>query len=94
MPRDGLWPVLARLGVPTKLINIIRSFHTAMSTCLRLDGDLLDPIAVQNGLRQGCTMAPVLFNLYMCAVVECWHARLRGVDGVGIYVNYQCDGQL
>ena len=94
VPRDGLWIVLAQLGVPSKLVNLIRSFHTTMSARLRLDGDLLDLIAVNNGLRQGCTMAPVLFNLYMCAVVEVWQARLCEVDDVGICINYQCDGQL
>ena len=39
-------------------------------------------------------MAPVLFNLYMCAVVECWHAQLSEVDGVGIEVCFRYDGQL
>ena len=62
VPRDGLWIVLARLGVPSKLVNLIRSYHTTMSAHLRLDGDLPDPIAVDNGLCQGCTMAPVLLT--------------------------------
>ena len=65
-----------------------------MSTRLRLDGTLLDNISVRNGLQQGCTMAPVLFNLYMCAVFECWLGHVKGVDGVGIDILFKCDGQL
>ncbi len=94
VPRDGLWPVLLRLGVPSKLVNIIRAFHTDMSASLRLNGGLSESIGVQNGLRQGCTMAPVLFNLYMCAVIECWVERLQGASDVGIDIRYKFDGQL
>ena len=39
-------------------------------------------------------MAPVLFNLYICAVGECWHAQLSEVDSVGIEVCFRYDGQL
>ena len=31
------------------------------------DGELLDEIEVENGLWQGCTMTPTLFNLYVVA---------------------------
>ncbi len=95
VPRNGLWEVLLRLGVPAKLVDIIRAFHTNMSTCLRMDGVLSDPIGVENGLRQGCCMAPVLFNLYMCAVVEVWCSRMAEFDDdVGMKVHFKCDGQL
>ena len=94
VPRSGLWLVLARLGVPPKLVNIIRAFHEHMSTQVRVDGSLLDSIPVKNGLRQGCCMAPVLFNLYMCAVVECWHAKLGHAEGVGIDLCFRNDGKL
>ncbi len=94
IPRNSLWMVLSRLGVPSKLVNIIRAFHEDMSTRLRLDGTLQENISVQNGLRQGCTMAPVLFNLYMCAVIECWLDRLDGADGVGVDILVRYDGEL
>ena len=35
-----------------------------MKVRIRLDGALLDEFSAENGLRQGCCMAPVLFNLY------------------------------
>ena len=49
---------------------------------------------MQNGLRQGCCMVPVLFNLYTCLVVERWLAKLEGVDGTGITVHYKYDQRL
>eukprot|EP00117_Sycon_ciliatum_P028828 scpid28718/ scgid23083/ Putative uncharacterized transposon-derived protein F52C9.6 len=87
VPRAAMWRVLSRLGVPDKLISIIRSFHEGMSASIRLGADLLDPFPVGNGLRQGCTMAPILFNLFMGAVVEKWHATIANDEDIGIQVS-------
>ena len=59
-----------------------------------MDGELLEEIAVENGLRQGCTMAPVLFNLYACLVVERWMARMNDKEGVGTYIQCKFDHKL
>ena len=72
VPRRGMWLVLKKLGVPEKSVNLIRAFHTSMKAKIRLDGELLQDINVENGLRQGCCMAPVLFNLYTTLVIERW----------------------
>ena len=37
---------------------------------MRVAGGCSEPIQVRNGLRQGCVMAPVLFNLYFAVVLE------------------------
>ena len=49
---------------------------------------------MQNGLRQGCCMVPVLFNLYTSLVVERWLAKLEGIDGTVITVHYKYDQRL
>ena len=49
--------------MPEVVVQLVRSFHTDMKVKIHLDGELLDEISVENGLRQGCCMAPVLFNL-------------------------------
>ena len=72
IPREALWMALGKLGVP---VSMIRSFHHNMEAQIRLDNTLLEEIEVNNGLRQGCCMAPAFFNLYSCLVVEQWVAR-------------------
>ena len=57
---------LAKLGVPDETIQLIKSFHQDMKARILMGGVMLEPIDVKNGLRQGCCMAPVLFNLYTC----------------------------
>ena len=48
-------------------MNIIRSFHDDTEAT---KDQMLKEIKVNNGLCQGCTIAPTLFNLYACAEVE------------------------
>ena len=86
--------ILRKFGVPENLVNIINSFHNNMHARIRVDGELLEEIDVENGLHQGCTLAPTLFNLYACAMAERWVDRVNNIDGVGTYVSYKLDKQL
>ena len=76
------------------LVDIVRSFHSDMMARIRVDGELLEEIGVNNGLRQGCTIAPTLFNLYACVVAERWLERVKGSDGVGTQLLHKLDEQL
>ena len=94
VPRAALWAVLKKLGIPESLIELIGAFHNNMKAQIRLDDCLLHEIDVENGLRQGCCMAPVLFNLYSCAVIERWKEELEGEEGTGVYLRYKHDKKL
>ena len=65
-----------------------------MKAKLWVDGEMLREIEVENGLRQGCTMAPLLFNLYACVMAERWLEMVCDVEGVGTCLFYKCDQQL
>ena len=73
-----MWLALNKLDVshPQPLVNLIRSFHEDTKVKISLGGVTLDEISLQNGLRQNYCMAPVLFNLYTCLIVERWLARI------------------
>ena len=60
--RKCMWEILRKAGVPDKLVTIISSFHASMSANLSIPDIEAEPIEVHNGLRQGCCMAPALFN--------------------------------
>ena len=53
-------------------VYIIRSFHEGMYVVVRVGSTATDSIEVQNGLKQGCTIAPTLFNICLSAVVADW----------------------
>jgi hypothetical protein len=82
IPRQALWTVLDKVGVPPKMLRIITSLHEHMLAVVRVGNTTTDSISVQNGLRQDCTLAPTLFNIYYSAVVDHWRRRcdVAGID--------------
>ncbi len=63
--------VLARLGFPPKIINLVRVFHENVTLEVDLDDDGNTIIIKYNiGVKQGDTLAPVLFLCYIQAVLE------------------------
>eukprot|EP00117_Sycon_ciliatum_P031762 scpid65655/ scgid24786/ len=77
IPRPALWALQQKSGGPPTMLNIIKSLHESMQVKVRVVGDLTSNINVNNGLSQGCTLAPVLFNLYFLAVLDHWRLCVR-----------------
>ena len=65
-----------------------------MEASICIDVELLDRIEVKNGLSQGCTLAPTLFNMYAFVVIERWLEKVREVGGVGTKVLCMFDQQF
>ena len=65
-----LWEVLARFGVPPRMIEVIRMFHDGMRARVQLDdGDFSAWFNVCQVLRQGCVLSPLLSNSFIAAVI-------------------------
>ena len=94
VPRAALWKALAVLGVPPPLINLLSSFHENMSACVRVGNSHTDSITINNGLRQGCTIAPVLFNLYFSLVIEKWLTDMKATSCDEVILKFNVDGCL
>ena len=91
IPRLALWRVLEKLGVPPTMLSLIKSLHEGMTAQIRVTSNLTDSIAVCNGLRQGCTLAPTLFNLYFSAVMASWRSQSTSH---GVPVKYRIGRKL
>ena len=68
--RTLLWQVLTRIGVPPQMIVVIQQFQDRIRACVRPDhGVCSDWFEVEQGLRQGCVLFPLLFNIFFAAVL-------------------------
>ena len=69
--RELLWVILARSGVPPKMLAIIRQFHDGMRARVKTDdGRYSQWFDVEQELRQGCNLAPLLFNIFFAAMLR------------------------
>ena len=71
--RNLLWDVHAHFGVPPRMLTVIRHFHDGMQACVPLDDGQCssDKLDVGQGLRQGCVLTPLLFNMFTAAPSVC-----------------------
>ena len=68
--RTLLWQVLARFGVPPQMIEVICQFDDGVRACVRNDdGQCSEEFEVAQGLRQGCVLSPLLFNVFFAAIL-------------------------
>ena len=69
VPRDVLFTVLAKFGVPPHLIRVIKRMNADLEVAFDLGGE---PVAVpcSVGVKQGCPLSPTLFLFVMQACLE------------------------
>ena len=80
VPRDGLFAILGRFGLPEHLIEIIIDLHADFSVKFKVGAkDIEIPSTV--GVKQGDNLAPILFLFAIQACFESMnHASLEGCD--------------
>ena len=90
--RDLLWNILRKFGCPPTFIAILQQFHTDMCAYVVMAGSQSSTFPVIVGVKQGCVLEPIIFNLLLVAMSLVAHRDLQSSDYVGI--EYRLDGGL
>ena len=74
VPRELLWGVLEKFGVPLKIVRILKSLHQNFKVNFEVD-NVSHSINCTIGVKQGDILGPVLFVMYIAAIMITWRKR-------------------
>ena len=83
MSRDSLWTIIQVCGVPEELSVLVRQLYTDTCSAVRLASSLSEEFTIETGLKQGCVIAPDLFN----CVIDHLMGRLLRRCSLGIQLG-------
>ena len=67
---DGLWQVMRNFNFDTHLIEIIQALYQDATSAVLLNNNRGDFFKTTVGVRQGCLLSPVLFNIYLENIMQ------------------------
>jgi hypothetical protein len=54
------------------LIEAIKSIYNNTKVRIKLRNNISQPLETTKGVRQGCTLSPLLFNIYLNHMIQKW----------------------
>ena len=68
--RPSLWHILREYNIPNKLISLIKACYVNSKCSVKVGKRKTDYFEVKSGLRQGCMLSPLLFNLVLEKAIQ------------------------
>ena len=70
IPHDLLWHSMRRLGVPEEAVSILMDVYQGSTYTVQTAEGATEEIAQERGVKQGCPISPLLFNLAIEGLVR------------------------
>ena len=77
--RETLWKKLAKMGFGGKFLEALKSLYKGDFVTCEANGVTSKPVYLGRGLRQGCSLSPILFALYVADMSKDLHESNLGV---------------
>lgn len=74
--REALWRILESTGLPEKYCRLFKALHHGTESCVQVNGRRSPFFQITTGVRQGCAVAPELFNVIIDYVMTRTTSRL------------------
>ncbi|KAJ4446303.1 hypothetical protein ANN_12998 [Periplaneta americana] len=75
VPRQLLWTAMRNMNIHDKWINIVRKMYSNTKAKIKIQNKLTEEIRLNKGLKQGCRLSPVLFNIYIDQALNLWYKK-------------------
>ena len=85
---DKLITILQEIGLDGRDIRLIANLYWNQTADIRINNQTSEEIPIMRGVRQGCVLSPLLFNLYAEKIFrEAVEDRTEGIIANGIVIN-------
>jgi hypothetical protein len=75
-----LFNKLDNLGLSSKFMLALKAIYSNIECCVRLDGHTTDWFSVNAGLKQGCVLSTVMFNIFINNLIDDIKSLNIGID--------------
>ena len=83
--REALFNVLQRYGINGNFLNALKSIYSNVFSAVKCNGKLTEFFECPIGLKQGCVLSPLLFNIFISEVSR--SINLEGLHGLQLVPN-------
>ena len=83
LPHDAILGVLERSGIDTHSLRLLDSLLRGNTASIRTAGTVTAAVAMERGVRQGCPLSPLLFNIGAELLLRA-ASSLADTHGVGV----------
>lgn len=80
MAHDRIFEALQKKGLHQNTIQIIENLYSDCTTKIRSEEGYTDPISLESGVRQGCSLSPIIFKLTIESILEATNLELFGFN--------------
>jgi hypothetical protein len=95
VPREEIWKALTAKQIPGKLVRAIKAMFCRPMGMVRLDGRTSQPFQMEKGVRQGDSLSPLLFVIFMDEVIKtCRRRTERSLVGMRCLRPVQCQAMI
>ena len=94
VPIQGLLCKLWNLGIRNEAFMFIKNLYLSSSAQARCENLLSEPFKVLRGVRQGCPLSPILFNLFINDALKYTKGINISSDSSSADVEFKCSGGL
>jgi hypothetical protein len=56
---------LRKLGIEGMYLNVVKAIYDKPTANIILNGEKLKPFPLKSGIKQGCPLSPLLFNIVL-----------------------------